>query len=448
VQVGEIRQPTTLTNTQTKFCFVALIAFIALSTLRAQSTSPDVEVFFNYPVATASELPVSFSGSAISAKAVAMVEAAQHTVDLAAYNFDHAPLASALRRASDRGVRVRVITDMDTQHPSLLSPTPNYFWIAVNDRGLMHHKFANIYYFFNDAIVFRSPDLSDAYQLEFDLLWGSNTDIPNASRSRSGSDKPARAITNFTIGDLTGDLYFSPNDEVSSRIISEIQAAESSIGFQLLVLTYDDIGAELLNAHNRGVEVFGVVDKVDDPSSEYDFLRGRGVSVVPMNEDDGVVHHKYGIFDIEKRDEAVVITGSHNWTYSAETFHDENTVVLTGSAAFAELYHEAARIRHCGLVEGENCVEAVSSTGVLAEAEITLGPNPTSGVVNLTTHPNQKITAYRLFNTVGQQLQGGLMDKHSEHHTLDFSHLAPQTVFLQLYSAAGWSAGKPIYLTN
>ncbi len=439
-------------------------------TLGAQSSSPDVEVFFNYPVAAASSLDVEFEGSAISAKAVAMVDAAEYSVDLAAYNFDHAPLASALRRASDRGVRVRVLTDFDTSHPSLRSPTPNYFWLEVNDRGLMHHKFlvvdaqdpelssvmmgstnftdANIYYFFNDAIVFKSKDLADAYTLEFELLWGSNTEIPDASRSRSGEDKPRRSITTFSVGDLSGDLYFSPNDEISSRIVSEINAADQSLGFQLLVLTYDDIGAAMVQAHNRGVDVFGVVDKVDDSSSEYDFLKNRGVPVRAMDEDLGIVHHKYGVFDVEKGDDAVVITGSHNWSYSAETFHDENTVVVSGSAAFAELYYEAARERHCLLSPTSECRDAVSSTVVLAEAEISIGPNPSTGVVTITSDLKEKTSAYRIFNASGQQIQGGLIDKHQERHTLDFSHLAPQTIFLQLLTASGWSIGKPIYLTK
>jgi len=399
-----------------------------------------------------------------------MVDAAQSTVDLAAYNFDHAPLASALRRASDRGVRVRVLTDIDTQHPSLLSPTPNYFWLAVNDRGLMHHKFllvdaddpdkaavmmgstnftdANIYYFFNDAIVFRSKELADAYALEFELLWGSNTNIPDASRSRSGEDKPRRAITNFSVGDLEGELYFSPNDEVSARIEAEVRAAQKSIGFQLLVLTYDDIGAALVQAHDRGVKVFGVVDQIDNSSSEYSFLNSRGVSVVPMDEDEGVVHHKYGVFDVENGDDAVVITGSHNWSYSAETFHDENAIVVSGSAAFAELYYEAARLRHCALNQNVNCVDAVSSTSALAKADVSIGPNPTTGLVTITQMQQQEFRAYRVYNTAGQQLQGGLLDKVAERHTLDFSHLAPQMIYLQLYGASGWSEGQPIYLTN
>jgi phosphatidylserine/phosphatidylglycerophosphate/cardiolipin synthase-like enzyme len=440
-------------------------------TLRAQSSSSDVEVFFNYPVAAASSsmLDVEFTGSAISAKAVAMVDAAQFTVDLAAYNFDHAPLAAALERASDRGVRVRVLTDFDTRHPSLLSPVPPYFWSAVNDRGLMHHKFlvvdaedpdlssvmmgstnftdTNIFGFYNDAIVFRSKELTDAYTTEFELLWGSDTEVPDASRSLSGENKPNRTIKNFSVGDLRGDLYFSPNDEVSTRIISEITAAEQSVGFQLLVLTLDEIGDALLQAHNRGTKVFGVVDLIDS-NSEFPFLADRGVSIRAMDDDLGDVHHKYGVFDVEKGNDATVITGSHNWTYSAETFHDENTVVVTGSAAFAELYYEAARARHCSLSPSGECIDAVSPTVALVDVDVTVGPNPTTGSVLVSHNLNEKISAYRIFNVSGQQIQGGLMDRQQQSHSLDFSHLAPQTIFLQLLTASGWSMGTPIYLTN
>lgn len=427
---------------------------------------PALEIFFNYPIEGASsQLPVTFSGSELSDKAIELVEAAESTIDLAAYNFDHSPLASALRRAHSRGVRVRVVTDIDTQHPSLLSPTPEYFWIAVNDEGLMHHKFlvidadssekatvmtgstnftdANIYGFYNESLVIRSGVLAKAYQQEFELLWGSNTAVPSGSRSRSGAGKPNRMISSFTAGPITGDVYFSPNDEVSTRIVSELDSAQESVAFQLLVLTYEEIGMALQRAQNRGIEVFGVVENYDAPSSLYNLLLSQGIDIAAHFPNE-VVHHKYGVIDAERGEDAVIITGSHNWTYSAETFHDENTLVMTGSGALAELYHRAARDRHCALAGNTNCQTIVSSTEAVAKAlDITIGPNPTQGNLTITLAPNQEqgISAFRILDNAGRLVQGGITDNYARSLSLQLAHLSPASYILQLRSEEGWDAG-------
>ena len=442
------------------------------SSLWAQTSAPPVEVFFNYPVAGPAPGEVAYTGDAISAAAVRMVDEAETSVDLAAYNFDHAPLASALRRAHARGVRVRVVTDIDTRHPSLLSPAPNYFWLAVNDEGLMHHKFlvvdaadpqraavmtgstnftdANIYRFYNDALLLRSPALATAFTQEFELLWGGAGEAPNARASRSGSDKPRRARTRTQVGDLDVELYFSPNDEVSERIAAEIDGATESLAFQLLVFTYDQIGAAVTRAHDRGVNVFGVLENYDDPSTEYYYLRGQGVAI-EGHEPDEVVHHKYGVIDTERGDAATLITGSHNWTYSAETFHDENTLVVTGSALLAELYYRAARDRHCALVGGGSaCFGVVSDLAepapAAAEYGVALGPNPTRGALTVTSE--RPFGAYRVVDASGRTVRAALLHETTERVTLDLHGLPAGAYALQPRGDAGWWPGRPFQLTK
>ena len=434
---------------------------------------PLVEVLFNYEVAGAAPEGTTFTGTAISDRVVQLVDAAAATIDLAAYNFDHAPLAAALRRAHDRGVRVRVVTDIDTRHPSLLSPTPNYFWIAVNDEGLMHHKFlvvdagisgsevvvtgstnftdANIYRFYNDAVLLRSRELAAAFTQEFELMWGSDTAVPNAAAGRSGADKPVRLRPRVVLEGTDVEVYFSPNQEVSERIVEEIDRAQESIGFQLLILTYDDIAQALVRAHDRGVGIFGVVENFDDNSSEVFYLQGQGVPVEGHTPEE-VVHHKYGVFDAEAGDASTLITGSHNWTYSAETFHDENTLVVTGSAALSELYHRAARDRYCALVPASDCVDVVAdvSAPTTAQADVRIGPNPTRGAVTITTHESSSaaLEAYRLIDASGRLVQGGQLSRSSASHALDLSHLRPAAYVLQLRTAAGWTAGTPLLLSR
>ena len=438
----------------------------------AQTSVPAYEVFFNYPVATAAGEGPAFAktgdGSAISTRLVALCDDAKATLDVAAYNFDHAPLAAALRRAQTRGVRVRVVTDVDTQHPSLKSPTPNYFWVAVNDRGLMHHKFmvvdaasdepvvvtgstnftdANIYRFYNDLLVLRSKVLAKAYTEEFELLWGSDTHVPNGRNSLSGAGKPRRTPPTFTVGNLSGTLYFSPNDEVSDRIEAEVDAASESIAVQLLVFTYDGIGAAMSRALGRGVQVIGAVENADDPSSDVDFVNRRGgdLRAHPPEE---VVHHKYGVFDVAKGSGATVVTGSHNWTYSAETFHDENTLVLTGSAPLAALYYEAAYRRYCDLAGPAECKPRISgATAVLAVDELRAYPNPTvSGLDVAWTGTPAAIDTYRVVDAAGRTVQLGQVPPAQPRVHLELGGLAPGTYFTQIGNQDRWSAPLPILL--
>lgn len=449
------------------------LLFAIFSIAHAQSFPAPVEVIFNYPVAESEAFAKTFGGDAISARLVQLVDSAKVSVDVAAYNFDHAPLASALRRAHSRGVIVRVVTDIDTQHPSLLSPTPEYFWLPVNVEGLMHHKFllvdveepgkevvltgscnftdANIYRFYNDVIVLRSPVLAKAYRQEFELLWGSNTAIPNARNSRSGAAKPRRVITSFDIAGIRGQLYFSPNDEVSDRIISVTDSATRSIGLQQLTFTHDPIGSALANSITRGVTVFGVVENFDDPSAEFNFLNSRGASLRAHTPGE-VVHHKYGVFDAELGSAATVITGSHNWTYSAETFHDENALVMTGSAGLAQIYHRAARDRHCALGNGQACINQVNALFnpgfIVLDAQVF--PNPSRGPISLrwtsNSQPSAPISHYRILDFAGREISAGVLMPGQTQLALDLSGIAVGNYAIQLGDNVGWSRSLPFLI--
>ena len=55
------------------------------------------------------------------------------------------------------------------------------------------------------------------------------------------------------------------------------------------------------------------------------------------------LHHKYAIVDhASPANDPVVITGSHNWSSSAENVNDENTVIVH-DARVANLYHQEFR---------------------------------------------------------------------------------------------------------
>ena len=72
----------------------------------------------------------------------------------------------------------------------------------------------------------------------------------------------------------------------------------------------------------------GGIEQVNTTGSEFENLQANGVQVYHHNISPDL-HHKYAIVDhASPANDPVVITGSHNWSSSAENVNDENTVIV------------------------------------------------------------------------------------------------------------------------
>ena len=131
-------------------------------------------------------------------------------------------------------------------------------------------------------------------------MGGSSTDTPNASVSRFGQRKLDDTPHQFVIGGHKVECYFSPSDGTTSHIVSSINAAQHTIGFELLTITRTDISAALLARKGAGLPVRGDMDNGTDTGSQYSALVAGGVDV-KLNNGAGLLHHKYGIFDAENQ---------------------------------------------------------------------------------------------------------------------------------------------------
>jgi phosphatidylserine/phosphatidylglycerophosphate/cardiolipin synthase-like enzyme len=128
------------------------------------------------------------------------------------------------------------------------------------------------------------------------------------------------------------EVYFSPNGKCEERLIYWINKANKSIHVMIYSFTLDIVGDALVNAYNRGVEVKIVMEK-DQLSeySEYYKLKKAGVEV-KLDSNPASMHNKVAIID-----GWIVITGSYNWSQSAETKNNENMIIIK-SKSLAEVY--------------------------------------------------------------------------------------------------------------
>ena len=119
-------------------------------------------------------------------------------------------------------------------------------------------------------------------------------------------------------------VYFSPGDSPTAEIIKTLDNAKQTIHVQAYSFTSAPIAAALKNAHDRGVEVKVILDK-SQQSERYTsatYLTRAGIPVW-IDRKHAIQHNKVMIVD-----SAIVITGSFNFTKSAEERNAENLLII------------------------------------------------------------------------------------------------------------------------
>lgn len=128
-------------------------------------------------------------------------------------------------------------------------------------------------------------------------------------------------------------VYFTPPANAAAAIVKAIDDSEREVLVQAYGFTHNAIAQALVRAHQRGVTVRVLLDQKSDTSNR--FVIGVLTDAQIELREDGkhaIAHNKVIVID-----QAIVITGSFNFTNSAATRNAENFLVLK-SADLAEKY--------------------------------------------------------------------------------------------------------------
>ena len=132
---------------------------------------------------------------------------------------------------------------------------------------------------------------------------------------------------------------FSPEDNIQKTLVNTINNAQRNILVQAYLFTDERIGNALIAAHKRGVNVEILLDS--DMA-----LGGKNVLTMQFFEAGIPVrlethyenaHNKIMIFDHDTA-KALVVTGSYNFTYSAQKRNAENVVMIRNAPAIVARY--------------------------------------------------------------------------------------------------------------
>ena len=372
----------------------------------------------------------------------AYMDLAQSTLDICVYNASDATIATAINDAYNRGVTVRYIADDDVVNSMLgsLNPSIPIVYRDPSLAGIMHNKFIivdanstnnawvmggscnwtnpnNLFNDYNNIIFIQDKALAKAYTIEFEEMWGGTF----------GTHKKDNTPHKFIVGGKEMELYFSPSDHTTSKILEVINNVDYTLEFGLLEFTRNDLGSAVINIHNSfGTNVRGIMEGQNSNGSEFANLQTNGVNIKSHLGITYQFHHKYAIADANiLASDPTIITGSHNWSTNAESNSDENTIIIHD--------HTIANIY---LQEFTKRFNELGPSGIddLIDMEISISPNPSYGVINVKT--DLKIEEIKLYTIDGKLL------KTTNNVSVKIDTRG--TYFLKIYTQNGTSIKKVI----
>lgn len=427
----------------------ARVAGYPVVTRAPAGTTGAWEVLFNQSVdASVAAGPVATGNVNLAQRLVDRINAAQQTVDIALYSLSGgagASIANALVAAHQRGVRVRVIMDNETAGTAPPTTLQNAGVPFITDAfgtndgaGLHHNKFVVVDRGSADparawtmtgswnptdpgttqhqqnVVWVQDASMAAVFTAEFEQMWGGSGAQPVAAASRFGPRKTVVAPSVVRVAGTAGDTFvrtvFSPQGfgaygSTEAHILRALATADHEIALNLNLITRLPIVDAVRARHDAGVTVRGVVGETGTTGSVFTELAAFADVLAFPSASLGLLHHKTALVDAQNpQSDPIVITGSHNWSRSANETNSENTLLIH-SAEIANLFLQefVARYRQAGGT-GQFPID----TDAPADGRFAVSapyPNPARGTARVAvTLPGASAVAVRVFNVLGQEV--------------------------------------------
>ena len=137
----------------------------------------------------------------------------------------------------------------------------------------------------------------------------------------------------------TVEVLFTPWDDAEGALVRTINGAKQTIHVQAFLLTSRQIGRALAGAPRRHVKVRILADRDQAVNGKSEVLQDLHELGVPIWLEGRYAnaHNKVMLIDAESQ-HPVVVTGSYNFTFSAQARNAENLLLLRGNMELAQAY--------------------------------------------------------------------------------------------------------------
>jgi phosphatidylserine/phosphatidylglycerophosphate/cardiolipin synthase-like enzyme len=131
-------------------------------------------------------------------------------------------------------------------------------------------------------------------------------------------------------------VYFSPNGGCEQAVVDQVRQAAHTIDIAMYFLSSREIARALVRARQNNVQVRIVLDQGQEieSSSKSSYLVKHGFDV-RYHMGFGLMHNKFAIIDGK-----ALITGSFNWTRTAQERNEENLLVITDDDSLIRQYEQ------------------------------------------------------------------------------------------------------------
>lgn len=133
------------------------------------------------------------------------------------------------------------------------------------------------------------------------------------------------------------NVYFSPHGGCTEAVVRAVHEAQKQILVEAYSFTSEPIAMAFIEAEKRGVNVKVILDKSQEQArgTEADLISENGIPTY-IDAAYRIAHDKVMVIDGSR-----VITGSFNFTKSAEDFNAENLLIISNDPPLADQYTQS-----------------------------------------------------------------------------------------------------------
>ena len=301
--------------------------------------------------------PASLGGpDDLEAAIIEFINAAQVELLVSVQELDHRPIADALIAAKRRGVRIQAILEQDYLRESKTPDGDSLGTQEVNRDLLMrvlrvgvdakadynpdifHQKFiirdraavlsgstnfttTGVTKNLNHIAIIEDEEVAREYRREF-------RQMRQGIFGKRSLETPRKPLEDHFVGGVRLKPLFAPDHAPEMEFIKQMIKAARRIDFAVFTFSQSSgIDDALVNAHQKGLEINGVLDRrqANQTWAAKHTLTAGGVVLHRNKTGTGVrkIHHKLMVIDDE-----LTIIGSFNYTGPANMVNDENIIVL------------------------------------------------------------------------------------------------------------------------
>ena len=217
----------------------------------------------------------------------------------------------------------------------------------------------------NNLLKINNAELAQLFTEEFDYMWGDG--VARSEDSQFGLDKPWRSPQTISWNNTTATVQFSPTSKkedwglsTNGLIGKTLDNGIASINLALFVFSEQELADILQEESEEGVKIKALIDKdfvFRDYSEGLDMLgvalsknckyeannnpwknpiETVGIADLPAGDK---MHHKFATVNHD-----IVITGSHNWSNTANRNNDETLLIIQNETVAKHFLQEFDRL--------------------------------------------------------------------------------------------------------